>query len=187
MDEPGPEQLLAGLAAGQEAAFVALYRQFGDRLYRTALTLLTRSQDAEDAVQEVFVSLVRSQRRLPDVENLAAYLFASLRRAAGRIAARRARTTGMSIAVPDAGADAAAASCDLTTDQQADRRTWLRGALGRLPAEQREIIALKIDGELTFAEIAVALGISPNTAASRYRYALEKLRAAVPAQLKPNE
>ena len=44
-------------------------------------------------------------------------------------------------------------------------------------AEQRELIALKIDGELTFAEIAACLGISPNTAASRYRYALEKLRA----------
>ncbi|OPX21729.1 MAG: hypothetical protein B1H04_06155 [Planctomycetales bacterium 4484_123] len=37
-------------------------------------------------------------------------------------------------------------------------------------------ISLKIDGQLTFAQIGEVLGISPNTAASRYRYALEKLR-----------
>ena len=36
---------------------------------------------------------------------------------------------------------------------------------------------MKIDGQLTFAEIGRVLGVSPNTAASRYRYALEKLRA----------
>jgi RNA polymerase sigma-70 factor (ECF subfamily) len=45
-----------------------------------------------------------------------------------------------------------------------------------LPAEQREVISLKIDGDLTFAQIAAVFDISPNTAASRYRYALEKLR-----------
>ena len=45
-----------------------------------------------------------------------------------------------------------------------------------LPIEQREVLSLKIDGGLTFAEIAAVLGIRPNTAASRYRYALEKLR-----------
>ena len=48
--------------------------------------------------------------------------------------------------------------------------------VARLPQEQREVVALKIDGGLTFAEIGEALSISANTAASRYRYALEKLR-----------
>jgi RNA polymerase sigma-70 factor (ECF subfamily) len=49
-------------------------------------------------------------------------------------------------------------------------------ALAALPLEQREVIALKVDAGLTFAEIAEVTGVSPNTAASRYRYALEKLR-----------
>jgi len=52
----------------------------------------------------------------------------------------------------------------------------LERALRELPAEQREVLALKIDGGLTFARISAVLGVSPNTAASRYRYALEKLR-----------
>jgi RNA polymerase sigma-70 factor (ECF subfamily) len=52
----------------------------------------------------------------------------------------------------------------------------LPNALKALPADQREVIALKLDGGLTFAQVAEILNVSPNTAASRYRYALEKLR-----------
>jgi RNA polymerase sigma-70 factor (ECF subfamily) len=48
-----------------------------------------------------------------------------------------------------------------------------------LPEDRREVIALKIDGGLTFQEIAAVLGIGPNTAASRYRYALAELRDAL--------
>jgi RNA polymerase sigma-70 factor (ECF subfamily) len=48
--------------------------------------------------------------------------------------------------------------------------------LASLPLEQREVITLKIDGGLTFAQIAEILHVNPNTAASRYRYAMEKLR-----------
>jgi RNA polymerase sigma-70 factor, ECF subfamily len=57
-----------------------------------------------------------------------------------------------------------------------ERRAAIEEALGRLPAEQREVLVLKIWGELTFDQIARELELSPNTAASRYRYALAALR-----------
>lgn len=57
-----------------------------------------------------------------------------------------------------------------------ERARLLQDALGRLPVTQRDVVTLKIWGELTFAEIAEALDIPANTAASRYRYALEELR-----------
>jgi RNA polymerase sigma-70 factor (ECF subfamily) len=57
-----------------------------------------------------------------------------------------------------------------------ERARLLQAALERLPPPQREVVTLKIWGELTFAEIAEALDIPANTAASRYRYALEELR-----------
>ena len=57
----------------------------------------------------------------------------------------------------------------------------IEAALQRLPAEQREVLVLKIWNELTFEQIAETLGIPPNTAASRYRYALAALRK----ELKP--
>jgi RNA polymerase sigma-70 factor (ECF subfamily) len=52
----------------------------------------------------------------------------------------------------------------------------LAAAIDRLPVEQREVLVMKIWNELTFAEIAAALAISQNTAASRYRYALGALK-----------
>jgi RNA polymerase sigma-70 factor, ECF subfamily len=52
-------------------------------------------------------------------------------------------------------------------------------ALARLPRDQREAIVLKIWHEHTFEEIGELLGISPNTAAGRYRYGLQKLRACL--------
>ena len=52
----------------------------------------------------------------------------------------------------------------------------LQSALMELPEEQREVILLHVWGQMSFEETAMALGISPNTAASRYRYALSKLR-----------
>jgi RNA polymerase sigma-70 factor (ECF subfamily) len=55
----------------------------------------------------------------------------------------------------------------------------LRRALGALPDDQREVIVLHIWGELTFSQISELLGISSNTVASRYRYALGKLRDAM--------
>ena len=55
-------------------------------------------------------------------------------------------------------------------------REELAVALGELPADQRAVVHLKLWEGLTFEEIAAALDIPPNTAASRYRYGLDKLR-----------
>jgi RNA polymerase sigma-70 factor, ECF subfamily len=173
VDEPTEQdaanRLLADLAAGRERAFAALYDQLGARLYRTALRILGRRQDAEDAVQEVFMALVRSRERLVDVRDLPAYLFASLRRAAARHAARRGHEPAMS----DASVREVANPEPPVEDPRSEP---LRRALLSLTVEQREVIAMKIEGGLTFAQIGRVLEINANTAASRYRYALERLR-----------
>ena len=60
-------------------------------------------------------------------------------------------------------------------------RLMIDQALRRLPAEQREVLYLKVYEGMTFQEIAVAIGEPLNTVASRYRYALEKLRTQLGA------
>jgi len=175
MNDPGNDPLLRGLAAGDSRAFAALYDRFGERLFRSAMAMLGQTADAEDAVQEVFVALVRSRKRLGDVRDLTAYLFTALRRAAAQQAARRAREPTACRAVEAAAARESRPAAD---DPRGER---LESALSALPPEQREVIALKIDGQLTFAQIGQAMGVSINTAASRYRYALEKLRASLAA------
>src|SRR5262245_49207187 len=87
--DPDAGALLADLAAGREAAFAHLYDRYAGRLYRVARAMLRSSQDAEDAVQEVFLGLVRSRPALARVESLRAYLFSALRHAVARHAARR--------------------------------------------------------------------------------------------------
>ena len=91
MDVPDTDPLLLGLAAGDERAFAALYDRFAARMYRAALRILGRREDAEDVIQEVFLAVVRSRERLGEVRDLTAYLFTALHRAAGRCALRRPR------------------------------------------------------------------------------------------------
>jgi RNA polymerase sigma-70 factor (ECF subfamily) len=152
-------------------AVARLYDRFGPALYRTARTLLNNSELAEDAVQETFVGLVRAGVAPGDLENAKAYLFAALRHAAAKLLGRQSRERSVS------PADLRDLPAPRTPDLH--RAAELEGAVRSLPAEQREVIALKFDGGLTFAEVAACLGVSPNTVASRYRYALEKLRAAL--------
>jgi RNA polymerase sigma-70 factor, ECF subfamily len=162
-------RLLSELANGREEAFTELYDRFGIRLFRVAQTRLRHRQDAEDAVQDVFIALIKSRQKLSEVRDLTAYLFTALRHTVTRRALQRAGepiSTEIDVAEQDG------------TLRDSDPRTErLEHALAALPPEQRELLALKFDGELTFTEIGNTLGISANTAASRYRYALEKLRS----------
>jgi RNA polymerase sigma-70 factor, ECF subfamily len=175
MEGPGTDPLAGGLAAGDPQAFAALYDRYGERLYRAAMGMLGSGQDAEDTVQEVFVAVFQSRRSLTYVQDFAAYLFTALRRAAGRCAARRARAP----ALCENAVNEAVAASDHESDASSPYSDRLDRAMSALPAEQREVVALKIDGELSFAQIARVMGVSVNTAASRYRYALEKLRTSL--------
>ncbi len=177
MTDSGVDPLLAGLAAGDEEAFETVHERFAARLFWAALRMLDHRQDAEDAVQQVFADFIRASARLTQVNDLSAYLFSSLRHAAQKAATRARRQP---IADTELAADTAVMTSECEVDSPHDER--LRRCLARLPRKQREIIALKIDGELTFSQIAEVLGVSPNTAASRYRLALEKLRTALGVQ-----
>ena len=64
-----------------------------------------------------------------------------------------------------------------------ERKQALLRAIERLPKEQSEVLMLKIWGDLTFDEISRTLDLSLNTVASRYRYALQKLKDSVPQEL----
>ena len=141
-----------------------------------ALLMLARqhcgSEDAADAVQEGFVRFWKSRER---AEDAAAYLFACVRSAAmdvARAAGRRKRREALTPVVTE--------SETLFDDgEREELRQAVETALTTLPAEQREVVVMKIWGELTFAQIAVALAIKPDTAASRYRYAIAKLQDAM--------
>jgi RNA polymerase sigma-70 factor (ECF subfamily) len=169
MMEPQPDSaLVADLAAGRSEAYAALYDRYGPSLLRVARAMLHEASEAEDAVQDVFVNLVRQRGRLALVVDWDAYLFAILRHAVSRRLGREQTERRHLRRLATAG--------DQRNPSPPESDESLQAALAQLPATQREIVILKIDGGLTFAQIAEILKTSPNTVASRYRYALEKLR-----------
>ena len=151
----------------------ACVEQLAPKLLLYARQWIASAADAEDVVQNAFVRFWRHQ---PDAApEHYPLLYAAVRTSALdwlRAQSRRnVREADERVAMADLGEP----FFD-TTIEQRELAESLEVMLQRLPSAQREVLVLRIWGELTFAEIAVVLGDSINTVASRYRYALEALR-----------
>ena len=159
------------------ASWSKWFERYGPRLLLCARQWTCSLADAEDAVQEAFVRFWKHQRGLGG-ERLP-LLLTSVRRAACDRARGESRRSAREEQV--AGDEFAGGAFFESLRDGEDRRVEIEAALRCLPVEQREVLALKIWGELTFEEIARQLDIPPNTAASRYRYALATLRKELTA------
>jgi RNA polymerase sigma-70 factor (ECF subfamily) len=150
-----------------------IYDRLGDKIYHYLTIKLGSASDAEDVLQEVFCRLVRYPLRLRFIRNLGTFVFRMARNEANRFLRQRVhiRERGE---VGGAGYDRIIAPSLAGSDETS--RQWIGEALARIPEEQREIVVLKAFEGMTFKEIAAVCGISVNTAASRYRYGLEKMR-----------
>jgi len=145
-----------------------LYRQYGAPLLLFAISICGETSRAQDAVHQVFLTLMETNN-LMNALDPKAYLFASVRNFLFNDNKHRKRNVGIEadqlwFTPPD-------------RDHAAELN--LRRALQALPEDQRQVVVLHIWGELTFAQVAEVLSIGANTAASRYRYALTKLREAM--------
>lgn len=145
----------------------------GPRLLLCARQWTRSLADAEDVLQEAFVRYWRHQRHLPG--DPGALIVTSIRRAALDLARREDRRAAREQRA-DGGLEERDTLFNHLPGEGDERRQEIETALRRLPAEQREVLVLKIWQELTFEQIGETLGIPPNTAASRYRYALTALR-----------
>lgn len=141
-----------------------LYDEHGPALLAYACALLRDPSAAEDVLHQVFLNVIRGRAAV--AQDVKPYLFRAVRNTALNHIRGQAREVeladgGVWLESPDGSTETALA---------------LQSALKTLPDEQREVMVLKIWGELTFEEAASVIGISPNTAASRYRYGLAKLK-----------
>lgn len=148
-----------------------LYRQHSSSLLLFAQALAGDRSRAQDAVHQVFVKLLE-RGNISDATDAKAYLFACVRNAILNDAKTRRR---------DVPLDPEAVWFEPPNRDYATELK-LRRALEALTDDQREVTILHVWGELTFSQIAEVLGISSNTAASRYRYALTKLRETMCAE-----
>ena len=139
------------------------YDTYGAALYRYAVLLLADAVAAEDVIQQVFAALMRQP---PVLKEEAHYLRRAVRNECYSHLRRRQRRAEVVLPLLEPVAERG----------RDDERLALEAALRELAPEQREVVHLHVFEGLTFQEIADATGESINTAASRYRYALARLR-----------
>jgi RNA polymerase sigma factor (sigma-70 family) len=158
--------LAAAAATGDGAAFATLYGRYESRVYNICLRITGDPEDAADATQEAFLSVLRRLREGErPVRSFPAYLFTSARHAAANVAERRNRTTPAGEAPEPAPSPSAPR--DLTSDPEgaallAGLQESVRAANTSLPERQREVLALRELGELSYDEIASAMDLNRN-------------------------
>lgn len=148
-----------------------IYDQHVVEMFRHAMALLRDEPVVRDLLQDIFLKLASGHIDAATIENERAYLLRMVHHAAIDCMRRaKVRRDHAQQTPPDLFEGCPDPDRELFRQQ-------LEMALEQLPDEQREVVVLKLWQELTFEEISRICGIPPNTAASRYRYGIDKLRA----------
>ncbi len=164
---------------GERRAFGQIYDKYRDNLLTVAMSLSANPELAQDAVQDVFVKFVESLDGFELRGRLKGYLATCV---ANRVR-DRLRQKARKENSEQAGRDQSQAR-PLDMAIQNEQLHRLAQALAQLPYEQREVIALKVHGGLSFRAIARQRQIRLGTVQSRYRYGLDRLRAQVNGKAK---
>lgn len=155
----------------RDAPWRACYRELGPKLLLFARQWVPSHADAEDVVQTAFVKFWNRHPAAPPADY--PLLYAAVRSTAlDHLRQTQRRGRREQAAAP--GVDEP--WFDGTSADAQEMAETIEAALRRLPPEQREVLILHVWSGLTFAETAAILKTSPNTVASRHRYALEALR-----------
>ena len=157
-----------------ERELARLYDEHAPALFAFLLNLTRNEADTRDLLQDLFVKLARRPELLRDVREDRHFLLRLAHNAAVDLMRRRTTREQRHETFSVETISAFAPTSD--PDEQAFRAA-LAESLGELPPDQRAVVHLKLWAGLTFEEIAETLEIPLNTAASRYRYGLDKMRA----------
>ncbi|MHC4559352.1 MAG: RNA polymerase sigma factor [Planctomycetota bacterium] len=158
---------------GSPDALGRIYQKYKADLLVLAIALLNDKSAAEDVLHDVFLSFVQSLEKFRLIGTLKGYLMTCV--------ANRARNTNKAKHRQGVELDEVE-HVDLCIDEPShsiicnEQLQRLSNAMARLPYDQREVVLLHHQAEMTFKTIAESLGISVNTAKSRYRYGFDKLR-----------
>ena len=175
------EDLMLRYGDGDAGAFEALYRRHRGRLYRFLLRQAGDAATAEELFQDVWMRVVSSRGRYEVRAKFTTWVYAiahnrlaDFHRAGGRAAfLSHEESEAVLETLP-----AAEIPADLLLDRKRATQRLL-AALAALPAVQSEAFLLQQEGDLSLEEIAAATGVSRETAKSRLRYAVAKLRASL--------
>jgi len=169
---------------GSSEALCRIYRKYGDYLLALSAALLQDMNTAEDVVHDVFCKFIESREKFRLDGSLKSFLATCVvNLARDKLRAKRPQPGGLD--------EAATLAANTNEPQQVaifgEEARDLNRAVAQLEYEQREVVLLHLRGGMKFREIAGLQGISINTAKSRYRYGLEKLRTLLSEPEKKHE
>ncbi len=175
-------RLARAAAAGDGAAFAALYDSYEKRIYNFCLRLVGSQEDAADATQDAFVKVLQRLPKITGELNFGAYLFTAARNASYDIIGRRKRAepveeigdvSGRPLHGDERG------HIDLDPERAAmlaALQESVQAANARLPERQREVLALRELDEMSYDDIAVVMDMNRNSVAQLISRARIKLR-----------
>ena len=165
---------------GSQEAFCRIYERYRDDLLRLAVSLLKDKSAAEDVVHEVFAGLIGARQTFTLTGSLRAYLATCVvNRVRDQVRARRRQGQAIDEEL-SLESDFDPPNGRILSDE---RSRLVARALARLPDEQREIIALHLNGQLKLREIARLQGIPLTTVRGRYRHGIDRLRSILNGRL----
>ena len=166
---------------GDRDAISRIYEKYKDDLLKLAVALLNDASLAEDVVNDSFVTFTKSMGQMRLTGNLKSFLTTCIVNHARNL--YRARERKKTLGLDQAGQ----VKSDANGPQQSaifnEQYQQLKDAMNELPCEQREIIILHCCNGMRFRKIARLENIPINTAKSRYRYGLGKLRTLLNSEL----
>ena len=162
------------LASDQEASLTAIYDYVGNELYCYMAGMTGSSHDSEELLNELFIKISDKRYKICKAGNIKSYLY----RMAGNLARDRIKRNRRHMKAMYDYSEFLKVYSDINEIDKEKIRLAVN-LLDILPAKQREVVVMKIFMQKTFVGIGDALGISENTAASRYHYALKKLKKAM--------
>lgn len=171
------ESLMLGWVSGDASAFEELYGRHRQRLYRFLLRQLRDNALADELFQDVWQKVIAAREGWRPEAAFATWLY----RIAHNRLADHWRALQHRPPAPDNADERTERVPDPDTPERQlsdfEQRRRLQLALDELPAEQREVILLRLEQELTLEEIGEVTGVGRETVKSRLRYAMDKLRA----------
>ncbi|HKC43668.1 MAG TPA: RNA polymerase sigma factor [Burkholderiales bacterium] len=174
---PSDEELMLAYGAGDAAAFDALYARHRGAVFRYLRRQAGNAAIAEEIFQDVWLRVIDARASYAPRAKFTTWLFTIAHNRLMdhfRANARAALVSYDDDPIDDVAADTPRPDESLARKQDAGR---LLAAIEALPAAQREAFLLQQEGELSLEEIAAVTGVNRETAKSRLRYAMGKLRA----------
>lgn len=186
MTDPRTDPAVVPLRPVSDAeAFRILFDTHFDRLLRYVRRYLGSPEESEDLIQDLFLTLWRDRRTIGLHRDLTGYLYAMARhRALDRLKHRRVETRFRERRALALALEREGPSWNPATElEERDLAAAIQRAVDTLPPRQREVLRLRWQEHLSYAEVGAALGIAPKTVAIHRGRALRHLRAMLPGLL----